>query len=91
MLWLNLGHVLKVELMGLIGGFDMGLEEQSPGSMLDFVLNNWMNGNTTYRDWEDWKKKIWSSANGVLYLNVYQISPVSFSQCTLCSALKFQP
>lgn len=34
--WLNLGHILKVELMGLTDEFDTGLEEKSQGSMLDF-------------------------------------------------------
>lgn len=46
-----------------------------------FVLSNWMNGNTIYRDWEDWKKKIKSSANDVrcllnfsnLFLSVFAV------------------
>lgn len=56
--WLDLGYILNVEVMGLTNGFDVGLEEQSQGTVLDlFVLSNWMNGSTINRDWEDWKKR----------------------------------
>lgn len=61
--------------------FEMGLEKGLKETYKIFVLSNWMNGNTIYRDWEDWKKKIKSSANDVrcllnfsnLFLSVFAV------------------
>lgn len=43
-----------------------GLRKSFKEAYWIFVLSNWMNGNTVFRGWEDWKKKIKSSANDVL-------------------------
>lgn len=44
LVWLDLVYILKVLLTGFSDGFDMELEEESQGSMLDFYpenLNEW--------------------------------------------------
>lgn len=56
LVWLDLGYILKVVLTRLPNGFDMGPWAEVSRKHVRF-LSNWMNGDTVYRNWGDWRKK----------------------------------